>query len=142
MEALLAELALCLFLIALGAFFWHLHRDPGASPAVLWVWGWLVLFVSAFFLYPSPRFASAPSLSHLFGPLLPALLLAGAFAYRDERVPRWLLPAAVGFGALRWALAAVDQGAWAHGLALGVEPLASLAAAQPGSTFDARRAGT
>ncbi len=125
----MAELALCLFLVVLGGLLWELHRDPSPSPAALWTWGWVVLFATALFLLRRDAIPWAPSVAHLTGPLLPAFVLAGALSYADTPVPRWLLPGALVFGALRWGLASVGLPDLAHGLALVLEPPAELAAA-------------
>jgi PAS domain S-box-containing protein len=123
----LAVLALCLFLAALAGVAWQYRLRSGAGPAPIWVGGWLVLLASAVSTYASEG-AGAP-LTHIGGPLLPALLLAGAFLYAESAVPRWLLPAAAAFGLLRWGLASTGHAALGHGLSLGVEPSLSLAAA-------------
>ena len=71
----------------------------------------------------------AQLISYPLGSLFPALLLAGAYILAARPVPRWLCPAAIGFGLLRSAFAAAGMPGVAYLAALAIEPPVVLAAA-------------
>ena len=92
----MTALVQCLFLIALGGIVWNLRRDAPQTPMVLWTWAWVVAMTASFYV---DQFESG-AIAALFIPLFPVFLLAGAISYTQRAVPRWLLPAAIGFGGL------------------------------------------
>ena len=122
----MAELLLCLMLLAVGGLVWNLRDN--ANPVVLWAWGWIIIVVVAAFM----RFAGEVTWVHvsaqLISPLLPAFLLAGARAYTDRPTLNWILPAGLGFGVLRWVVGSFfpDLG---HIMSAGAEPAVELVAA-------------
>jgi PAS domain S-box-containing protein len=68
-------------------------------------------------------------LAHLSGSLPPALLVAGALAYRERRVPGWLLPGALAVGGLRAALVGLGRTELSWALGALAEPALDLYAA-------------
>ncbi|MEE8581900.1 MAG: hypothetical protein V3T33_09955, partial [Myxococcota bacterium] len=74
----MAELALFLCLIGIGAVVWGLRPGARANAQVLWTCGWLVFFGFTVFMLQNRNEIWAPDVAQLYGPLLPAFLLAGA----------------------------------------------------------------
>ncbi|HJO22657.1 MAG: hypothetical protein CMJ98_13825 [Planctomycetes bacterium] len=122
----MAEFLLCLILLAVGGLVWSL-RDA-TNPAVLWTWGWLVIGAVSAFMFFAKNVPWVHVPAQLLSPLLPAFLLAGALAYADRRVPTWLLPAGLAFGAVRWSLGRVSP-EMSHILSTLAEPAVELAGA-------------
>jgi PAS domain S-box-containing protein len=115
------------FVVSVGALAWCMRARARANPPALWLCGWSFLLLSGLSLQGEPgRFTV---LAQFGGTLFPALLLAGALAYQERRVPPWLLPAAVAIGVVRTGLAAGGQTALAFGSGIPLEPAAEIAAA-------------
>jgi PAS domain S-box-containing protein len=112
--------------VALG---WREIRRPESGAASHWVAGWMAAGAGSMLLIVQREFPLAHYLAYPLGTLFPALLLAGGFAFARRPVPRALLPVALGFGALRVALAATGHPHLAWASALSVEPAAVLATA-------------
>jgi two-component system cell cycle sensor histidine kinase/response regulator CckA len=123
----LVELMLSLLLLGVASVVWSL-RDNN-NPAALWAWGWALLASARIFLLFGDEAAWSPGMSVLLSPLLPAFMLAGALCYADREHPRWLLPAALGLGVLRWGLVRVGWTPLNDFVGLVVEPAAELGAA-------------
>jgi PAS domain S-box-containing protein len=104
-------------------------RRPGNGATAFWVLGWVAAGAGGVLLLLQTELPRARLLSYPLGTLFASLLLAGALAFADRRVPRWLLPSALGFGALRAALAASGRTTLAYGLAAAIEPALVLTAA-------------
>ena len=123
------ELIQCLFIVALGGIVWNLRRDASPSPLALWTWAWVVIITVSIFVYQYQAPELAGAFSKLFFPLFPAFILAGALAFSDRVVPRWLLPAAIGVGISRALLAIAEMPAAEYTVALLTEPTAIFVAA-------------
>src|SRR5262245_42379092 len=103
------------------------RRDSG--PATWWVTGWLAGGAGAILGVVRDDFPIAQLIAYPLGSLFPALLLAGAYILAARPVPRWLFPAAIGFGLLRSAFAKAGMLEVAYLAPMVVEPPAVLAAA-------------
>ena len=125
----MAELVQCLFIIALGGIVWNLRRDAAPSPLTLWAWAWVVAVTVSisFYQYQAPE--SPGAFSILFIPLFSAFILAGALAFSNRPVPRWLLPAAIGVGIARALLAIAGLSSAGSMVGLLTEPTAIFIAA-------------
>ncbi len=108
---------------------WHQARRPDSGPVTHWVAGWVAAGVGAILLVVRDEFPRAQLLAYPLGSLFPALLLSGALALAARPLPRWLLPAALVYGALRAGLAAAGLHTQAWAMSLAVEPFVVLAAA-------------
>jgi PAS domain S-box-containing protein len=121
------EVALIVLLVLLTALAARLLRTTG--PVAHWVTAWCAAAIAG--LVP----AALPTLSHLqaaaqpFGTFCAALLLSGTLALAQRPVPRWWLPAALGFGLLRSAVALQFGPPAGYALALLCEPFAVFGAA-------------
>jgi PAS domain S-box-containing protein len=122
------QLALILFVVAFGVFAARMLRRPQAVPALYWITGWVSAASGGILALLAREFPVAALLAYPLGTLFPALLLAGSWRLGERPVPRWLLPAALGLGSLRAALAAAGRPDAAVALSLAVEPAAVVAA--------------
>ena len=122
----MAELLLCLMLLAVGGLVWNLRDN--SNPVVLWAWGWIIIVALAAFMRLEEAVPWVHVSAQLVSPLLPVFLLAGARAYTDRTTLLWLLPAGLGFGVLRWIVGSFfpDLG---HILSATAEPTVELVAA-------------
>ena len=125
----MAELIQCLFIVALGGIVWNLRRDASPSPLALWTWAWVVIVTVSIFVYQYQAPEPAGAFSKLFFPLFPAFILAGALAFSDRVVPRWLLPTAIGVGVSRALLAIAGMPSADYTVALLTEPTVIFVAA-------------
>jgi PAS domain-containing protein len=126
-DATIDALALCVFVVSVGALAWCMRKRSPASPALLWLCGWSFLLLSGLGLHADSAWGG--SLSQFGGTMLPALLLAGALAYCERRVPGWLLPGALGIALIRGALAQAGYSEVAFTIGLLLEPAGEIAAA-------------
>jgi PAS domain S-box-containing protein len=126
-DAAIDALALSVFVVSAGTLAWCMRARALASPPALWLCGWSFLLLSGLSLQGEPGRVTA--LAQFGGTLFPALLLAGALAHQERRIPPWLLPAAVAIGVARTGLAAGGQTALAFGSGIPLEPAAEIAAA-------------
>ena len=123
------ELLLLLFVAGLTGLGWRIVRRPDSGPATYWVAGWLAAGAGGILGVVRDAFPWAALLCYPLGSLFATLLLGGAFALAARPVPRWFLPLAFGYGALRAGFVAAGMPAVASVTALTLEPLAVLAAA-------------
>jgi signal transduction histidine kinase len=96
----------------------------------IWACAWAALFASGLTL----GVAGEHPVIHLIGrtadSLFPVLLLAGAYAFADRAIPRWLAPVAVGLILAEAGLAAVFEPARTAAIASLIEAPLELAAAR------------
>ncbi|MBW2268329.1 MAG: PAS domain S-box protein [Deltaproteobacteria bacterium] len=123
----MVELLLSVFLIAIGGVVWAMRDNT--NPTALWVWGWIVVGGTSILIRLGESVPWALDASHLLSPLLPGFILAGSLVYAERRSPRWLLPAALGLGALRWGMAVAGHPLAGNWVGVLIEPVAYLAAA-------------
>jgi PAS domain S-box-containing protein len=86
--------------------FLYLRRLAHGAAATAWGAAWLALYLAGTLSGLPDAKPLVVGLSHVCGSLFPALLLAGALAFRSGRIPAWPVPAGIGLGLLRWALLA------------------------------------
>ncbi len=123
------EVGLFALIVAVGLFSVIAVRSWSLGPNTYWVWACVALFGNGASNF---AFVEAPALApvgYAFGTAYPALLLAGALAYAERRVPSWLVAAALAAGALRGVLGLVGEIGLSQGVSLVSEPTASLVAA-------------
>jgi PAS domain S-box-containing protein len=84
--------------------FLYLRRLAHGAAATAWGAAWLALYLAGTLSGLPDAKPLVVGLSHVCGSLFPALLLAGALAFRDGRMPAWPVPAGIGLGLLRWGL--------------------------------------
>jgi PAS domain S-box-containing protein len=123
----LIELLLSLFLIAVGSLVWSMRDNT--NPTALWLWGWLVIASTALLIRAGDAVPWAANASHLLSPLLPGFILAGSLVYAERHAPTWLLPAALGIGAVRWAGAAAGYPGFGSWVGILIEPAVYIASA-------------
>jgi PAS domain S-box-containing protein len=123
------EPVLILLICASVALGWHVVRRPDSGPATHWVAGWIAAGSGSILMIVRDDFPHAQLLAYPLGTLFPALLLSGAFVLASRPIPRWLLPAALAFGAMRAGIAAAGLPAIALALSLAIDPFVVLAAA-------------
>jgi len=104
-----------------------LRRNGG--PVLYWVVGWGSAGLGGVLTLAGAELPTVRCLAHFFGALFVGLLLGGVLVYAERRVPRWLLPASLAWGAARAAVAAAGHENAAWGMALAVEPWATFVAA-------------
>jgi PAS domain S-box-containing protein len=126
-DAAIDALALCVFVVSVGALAWCMRKRRPGSPPALWLCGWSFLLLSGLGLHADPAWGL--SLSQFGGTMLPALLLAGALAYCERPVPGWLLPGALGMALVRAALVQAGYSDVASSIGLLLEPTGAIAAA-------------
>jgi PAS domain S-box-containing protein len=121
------EVPLLAAIILFGALAAHQLRNAGPLPH--WVAGWTAAGIAGFLPFVESALPRLQPIAHPLGTLYAALLLSGTLLLADRAIPRWLFPAALGFGIAR-AIVAERFGAPAgYALGLACEPLAVLAAA-------------
>jgi signal transduction histidine kinase/ActR/RegA family two-component response regulator len=123
------ELALLFLICAAVVFARAILRRRDSGPATYWVTGWLAGGAGAILGVVRDEYPLTQLISYPLGSFFPALLLAGAFILSARPIPRWLCPAAIGFGLLRSAFAAAGMPGIAYLSAMVVEPPVVLAAA-------------
>jgi PAS domain S-box-containing protein len=99
------------------------------SPSAYWMGGWVAAAIGGLLLLLGERWPALVAVSLPFGTLFPWLLLAGALALVDRRMPRWLLPLGLALGGLRASLAAAGHLPLAHAAGFVTDLPAVLAAA-------------
>jgi PAS domain S-box-containing protein len=84
------------------------------SERTYWSWAWVALVAAGMLVRtPEPGFAAAAA-ACLLTSSFAALQLAGAFEHVSRPVPRWLLPAALALGSVRFALESAGVGRFGH----------------------------
>jgi len=123
------QLLAVFLLLALAGFGLYALLRRDSSAITLWTLGWLSIFVAGAVVQVQPTGVWTSFTTHALGSLFPALILAGTFAYSRRRLPRWLLPAALGFCVVRGVLTVTGFSTLAHIIGPPVEAAATLAAA-------------
>ncbi len=95
---------------------------------VTWAWGWVALLVTAI-LYAIADDAPVRVAAAILGEGHPLLMLVGTLTFLGRATPGWLVPIAVGAGAVRASFEAGGLGAWGHAFVLPLEFAAFSAAA-------------
>jgi PAS domain S-box-containing protein len=123
----LLEVALTLLLLVFTAVTARQLREAG--PLAHWVAGWAAAGIAGVIPFMLPSYPLLGLLAHPLGTFYAALLLSGAYAFAPRPIPRWLLPGALAFGALRAAVALAFGDPAGYALGLLCEPIAVFAAA-------------
>jgi PAS domain S-box-containing protein len=121
------EIALIVILVLFTAVAVRLLRNMG--PLAHWVAAFCAAAAAGLIPAALPAFPLLQLMAHPFGTLCAALLLSGTLTLAQRRVPRWLLPAALGFGLLRSAAAFHFGTPAGYAVGLVCEPFAVLGAA-------------
>jgi len=135
-------LAFALVVPAMAGVTWWLARSRESRAIVLWTCGWPFLFTCMAVLLIGGDAPWTKTVIHLLGPFFPALMLAGALAYAERPVPRWLMPLTFVLGIARWGLDRAGLEALDHGIALVFEPACAVTAAWLAFWVARRAAGT
>jgi signal transduction histidine kinase len=94
-------------LISLVVFFF-LRRIDDSPMTAHWAKAWIALYSAGILAGAKVYTPLAANLSQIPLQLFAAYLLAGALAFRDRKVPGWIVPAAVVIGGLRALLAILN----------------------------------
>ena len=121
------ETALILVLVLFTAVAARLLR--GMGPIGYWIAGWSAAAIAGAITASLPTLSALQLAAQPLGTLSAALLLAGTLLLVGRPVPRWWLPAALGFGLLRGAVALALGPRAGYALGLACEPVAVFAAA-------------
>ncbi len=121
------EVALILMLALFAALAARLLRTAG--PVAHWATGWGAASLAGVIPVALPTLSYLQLVAQPFGTFYAALVLSGTLLLAQRPVPRWLLPAALGFGVLRAAVAFGFGTQAGYAFALLGEPAAVVAAA-------------
>ncbi len=109
--------------------FLYLRRIEGSAAAPMWAFAWIFLWAAGILTVVDESYQLAIGMAHWLGSLFSVLLLAGALAFSGHRIPRWLLPAGVGLGAMRFGLQLLGEQTLSYALVPAIEfPACALAA--------------
>ena len=123
------EVGLLVFLTVFAVVGISVMRRSDPGPAAFWSWACVAILGSGLCTAVATEVAWALPAGYALGTAYPALILGGALAYGNRRVPWWLIPPALALGAARALLAQAGRLELAQGLALTVEPTLALVAA-------------
>jgi PAS domain S-box-containing protein len=125
------EVAVLALLSVLAGIGFSVLRRPDLGAMAFWTSACVALFGAAICntLLSIGDAAWILPISHALRTAYPAMLLAGAVAYAGHRVPRWLIPAALGLGGVEGLAVLVGHPELGRGIGLALEPTASLGAA-------------
>jgi len=110
------EVGLIVLLVLFTAIAARLLRHAG--PVGHWVAGWAAAAIAGLIPFLASTYPNLDRFAHPLGTLYAALLLSGTCVFAGRPIPSWLLPVALGFGALRAFVAfrLGDPAAYALGL--------------------------
>ena len=109
--------------------FLYLRRIEGSAAAPMWAFAWIFLWAAGLLTIVDESYPVAIGMAHWLGSLFSVLLLAGALAFCGHPIPRWLLPAGVGLGALRLGLQLLGEETLSYALVPVIEAPACVLAA-------------
>jgi hypothetical protein len=121
------ELALFAVLVVFSAIAARMLR--GSRAIAHWIAGWTAAGIGGFLTLMGGAWPRLELAAHPLGTMFAALLLSGSLLFAGRRVPRWLFPAALAWGATRAGVDAIAGKGAAYALGCAVEPFAVLAAA-------------
>jgi signal transduction histidine kinase len=129
-EAPMSELALIALVGGVTVLmFLYLRRIEGSAAAPMWAFAWVFLWAAGLLTVVDESYPVALGMAHWLGSLFSVLLLAGALTFSGHHIPRWLLPAGVGLGALRFGLQLLGEQTLSYALVPALEVPACAAAA-------------